>query len=143
MSETIVFTGVVLPPTESAHGNLDHACQEFTREEAHELVQHMANLPLLYDHADGDDGNPVLQVGKVMRAWVDEDGGVRVMAALNENSDIGRRVRHQVLNRSLPELSLSHKYELYHTGEKLVLTKQPLEVFQGRWGYIVCVHRDK
>ena len=131
MPSTLVFTGIILPPTPDEHISLTHACTEFTKSEAAELVKHMHNLPLLYDHNDGDNGTPELRVGKVLNAWVDDNGGVRVMAALNENTEVGRQIRARVANKELPELSLSHKFELYHTGDRLLLTKHPLEVRSG------------
>ena len=133
-SPSVVFTGTILPPPPDHHENLTHACTEFTAGEAAELVDHLTGLPLLLEHADGEDGEPVLRVGKVVRSWVDPDtGSVRVMASVNEQGDLGDSVRDQIISHELPELSLSHRYEIYFVGDgeaggKLMLTKSPLEV---------------
>ena len=77
----------------------------------------------------GLDGRPNLAVGSVLKAWQANDGSVRVMCAIDHSTDLADHVRENVLNRQLPDLSLSHSYEMFLDGNnKVALVKSPIEV---------------
>lgn len=51
-----------------------------------------------------------------------------VMCSIDQQNDLADHVREQVLNRQLPDLSLSHSYEVFMTDDKVALLKSPIEV---------------
>jgi len=64
-----------------------------------------------------------------MRAWQAQDGSVRVMCSIDHSTDLADHVREHVLTRQLPDLSLSHSYEMFLDGNnKVALVKSPIEV---------------
>lgn len=67
-------------------------------------------------------------VGTVLRAWQADDNSVRVMCSIDQQNELADHVREQVLSRQLPDLSLSHSYEMFMTDDKVALLKSPIEV---------------
>lgn len=109
------------------------------------LCAALQGLPLCLEHGDGLDGGdatqtnntcfnialgrPNLAIGSVLKAWQSEDGSVRVMCSIDASTELGDHVRANVLNRQLPDLSLSHSYEMFLDGSnKVALVKSPIEV---------------
>jgi hypothetical protein len=124
----VVFTGTILPPTAQKHGSMEHCCEEFTSSEVDALCTALQGLPLCLEHGDGLDGRPNLTVGTVLRAWQADDQSVRVMCSIDQQNELADHVREQVLNRQLPDLSLSHSYEMFMTDDRVALLKSPIEV---------------
>ena len=84
---------------------------------------------MLFHATAGLDGRPNLAVGSVLKAWQSDDGSVRVMCSIDHSTDLADHVRKNVLNRQLPDLSLSHSYEMFLDGNnKVALVKSPIEV---------------
>lgn len=53
------------------------------------------------------------------------------MCAIDHSTDLADHVRENVLNRQLPDLSLSHSYEMFLDGSnRVALVKSPIEVRQ-------------
>jgi len=54
---------------------------------------------------------------------------VKVLCSIDQKTDLADHVRQNVLNRQLPDLSLSHSYEMFLDGNnKVALVKSPIEV---------------
>lgn len=64
----------------------------------------------------GLDGRPNLAIGSVLKAWQAEDNSVKVLCSIDQKTDLADHVRQNVLNRQLPDLSLSHSYEMFLDG---------------------------
>lgn len=52
----------------------------------------------------------------MLKAWQAKDNSVKVLCSIDQKTDLADHVRQNVLNRQLPDLSLSHSYEMFLDG---------------------------